>query len=181
MISPKSIFRRWRFADARRDEVALSRLANDSRPSASPPRADPRPGQSASDLRPLAHSPCRRRFPARAFETATNCCCDVVGADPLIQCERLLDAAYNALLQRPTFAPIADLVTKRGGDRRLMAQLDALAATLPIGIRDSFDARSRSSPVSRRTGRPDPRSIEEMEAQNRLAALVEINRTAGAG
>jgi len=37
--------------------------------------------------------------------------------DPLIQCERLLDAAYNALLQASDLRTIADLGDDAGADR----------------------------------------------------------------
>jgi len=101
--------------------------------------------------------------------------------DPLLQCERLLDAAYNTLLQVPDQRTVAEIIVTRGRVERLFGQLDARTDTLPAGIRDGFEAALKD--LRQAAGGPDGligNRLGEIEARSRLASLIEINRASGA-
>lgn len=101
--------------------------------------------------------------------------------EPLLQSERLLDATVNALLQSVDLRGVTELVTTRGHVERLFGQLDVLSTAIPAGLRPAF----QRSILELRQAANGPEGlirvlIEELETRDRLTALVDANRAAGA-
>lgn len=101
--------------------------------------------------------------------------------DPLSQGERLLDATMNALLLAVDLRNVGDLVATRGHVERLFGQLDVVARQVPVGLKPAFDWAIQELRQAANGSEGLIRCrIQELEARERLASLVEANRAAGA-